>query len=170
MLRCALYRITRWQASHYFTVQHKVCKFFATIMEKRVRKKSKRLSESSAIHDEDEPPRKKSKRVKSAAVFEDPATSPAIKKTTKSSLRNGSKKPMIVKVDFTNNDNLKLGGVPLSQLGSTPARGKGQRTRRSVSLASSHSNSILDEVTAKPEKMNFKNPKFCVSYDYHIQV
>ncbi len=126
-------------------------------MEKRVRKKSKRLSESSAIYDEEEPPRKKSKRIKSA-IFEDP--SPTIKKTTKSST---SSKKMIVKVDFTSNDNLKLGGVLLSHLGSVPVRGKGKRTRRSVSLASSHSNSISDEVTAKPEKLKFKNPKFCVS-------
>ncbi len=129
-------------------------------MEKRIRKKSKRLSESSALYDEDELPRKKSKRTKSTAVFED--SSPTIKKTARSSQRSCNSKKMIVKLDFTNNDNLKLGGVLLSQLGPTSTRVKGQRTRRSVSLASSHSNSIPEE-TAKPEKMKFKNPKFCVS-------
>ncbi len=129
-------------------------------MEKRVRKKSKRLSESSGLYEEDELPRKKAKRTRATTLLHD-ETPP--KPNNKSLQGNGSKK-FIVSVDFTNNDDLKLGGVLLSQLNQPPQRNKTRRTRRSVSIASSHSNSIPEEiVSVKPEKMKFKNPKFCVS-------
>ncbi len=126
-------------------------------MEKRVRKKSKRLSESSALYEEDELPRKKPKRTRTATLHDQTSPKPNNKGI-------GSKK-LIVSVDFTNNDDLKLGGVLLSRLNQPPLRNKTRRTRRSVSIASSHSNSIPEEiVSAKPEKMKFKNPKFCVSF------
>ena len=128
-------------------------------MEKRVRKKSKRLSESSGLYEEDELPRKKAKRTRATTLHDETPPKP----NNKSLQGNGSKK-FIVSVDFTNNDDLKLGGVLLSQLNQPPQRNKTRRTRRSVSIASSHSNSIPEEiVSVKPEKMKFKNPKFCVS-------
>ena len=121
----------------------------------RARKRSKRLSESSTLYEEDEPPKKRTKRTKSLAKDDGSSSN------TKLTKRSGSKK-LIVSLDFASNNQLSLGGVLLSQL--SPMRIKGQRARRSISLASSNSNSVQDEiVVGRPEKMNFKNPKFCVS-------
>lgn len=121
------------------------------------------MSESSAPYEDEEPPKKKAKRTKSTTVV-DPFPSDSGRKNnsnSKSTQRNGSKM-LVVSVDFTSNDNLRLGGVPLSQL-SSPTQAKGRRSKRSTSM-SSHSNSIPEEVVStKPVKINFKNPKFCVS-------
>jgi len=114
--------------------------------EKRIRKKSKRLSQSTEVYDDMEPPKKRSKRTKSISQLSPPEGH---------ANRNGRRKNMIVSLDF---GSLSLGGVPLSDVGSS--RGI-KRVRRSVSLASSAGTSIPDDINKPP--INFKDSKFIVS-------
>lgn len=146
---------------------------------KRLRIRSKRLSESSGLLDEEEPPTKKSKRTKSTTSTVKPS-----KQSSKNSKQvknrpikkaqaqtKGSKK-LIVSLDFASNKRLSLGGVPISKLNTQPtsslARSKGQRSSKSLGSECSSPGNNSEQSIVIGNKTKFKNPKFCVRIEVII--
>ena len=139
-------------------------------VEKRLRKRSKRLSESTALLDEEEPPAKKTKRTKSTTTA-DKSSKPKSKSSKqvinrpnkKSQAQAKGSKKLIVSLDFANNERLSLGGVPISKLNPQPlVRSKGQRSSKSLGSECSSPGNNSEQSVVIGKQTKFKNPKFCV--------